>query len=77
MSRHVIGDKQYLITGAGEANLLEVAELPQVKPGRSFLLSPHGCGCAKFIKSYLTCGKGSCEHFEWLANLLPPGMVAK
>lgn len=74
MSRHIIGDTMYFVTGAGEENLLQVAPLPYARPNPVWLLSPHGCSCDTFIRAMLHTGKGKCEHHDWLVNLLPSGL---
>lgn len=70
MSRHTIGEKQYLIVGSGDTDILEVTELPTIPRTPSFLLSPHGCSCPAFMKAVLLTGKGQCEHHDWLVNML-------
>lgn len=74
MSRHMIGEKQFLIVPSGETNILEVTELPLIPRTVSFLLSPHGCSCEGFVKAYLTTGNGQCEHHDWLVAMLGQGV---
>lgn len=71
--RHMIGDRQYLISGAGEADLLTVTPLPTASDQPVWLLSSHGCSCPEFMKEMLRCGRGKCEHHDWLLFMLGEG----
>lgn len=70
---HMIGDRQYLIIGAGESELLTITPLPMATDQPVWLLSPHGCSCPEFIKEMLRTGKGKCEHHDWLLCMLREG----